>query len=428
MKNCLKITLLVIAALLSAACERNYMGKVTDPSEETATIIFYACAYNNLSSDIRANVEFLEKEALPLYGAKKKLMVYMHASVSDNDFTTPTSSCLVQMSRDYNCEPRLDTIKTYAPDLLATDPGLMRTVLLDAKQAAPSDHYGLILSSHGTGWLPEGYYSNGEQVFHSRSMAGPTAAPAGGFPVIIKDDGLPKTKSFGAEFYKRSKTDIRTYSHEMNLTDLAEGLPYKFDYIIFDACLMGGIETAWELREKADKICFSPAEILAQGFDYSAFGHALIKDGASPEEFAEAFFNYYNSRTGAFRTATITVVDCGRLQPLADVCRALFEKYRGAIADLNPDSVQPYFRDGKHWFYDLEDILVKAGINPGEKDSLESALDGCISYKAATPTILELVDIVDFCGLSMYLPCDGSENLDKFYKGLSWNKASALVE
>ena len=47
---------------------------------------------------------------------------------------------------------------------------------------------------------------------------------------------------------------------------------------------------------------------------------------------------------------------------------------------------------------------------------------------AAISTVLNLFDIVNFCGLSMYLPCDGSANLDNFYKTLAWNRATGLVE
>jgi hypothetical protein len=33
-----------------------------------------------------------------------------------------------------------------------------------------------------------------------------------------------------------------------------------------------------------------------------------------------------------------------------------------------------------------------------------------------------------YCGLSMYLPADGSAYLDNAYKELVWNQATALVK
>ena len=37
-------------------------------------------------------------------------------------------------------------------------------------------------------------------------------------------------------------------------------------------------------------------------------------------------------------------------------------------------------------------------------------------------------DINTFCGLSMYLPADGSAHLDNYYRTLSWNRATGLVK
>ena len=59
---------------------------------------------------------------------------------------------------------------------------------------------------------------------------------------------------------------------------------------------------------------------------------------------------------------------------------------------------------------------------------LREAIDGCIIYKGWTPSFLNEFDIRTFSGFSMYLPCDGGAELDKFYKTLKWNQATALVE
>jgi hypothetical protein len=100
-----------------------------------------------------------------------------------------------------------------------------------------------------------------------------------------------------------------------------------------------------------------------------------------------------------------------------------------------PSEVQPYFRSYHHWFYDLEDVFLKAGISDTEKRNLEQALGDCIVYKAATPTFYlnnygagSGFNIDIYSGFSMYLPCNGSPYLDNFYKSLAWNKATGLVQ
>ena len=105
----------------------------------------------------------------------------------------------------------------------------------------------------------------------------------------------------------------------------------------------------------------------------------------------------------------------------------IVEKYRDKIASLSGSSVQGYFRSERHYFYDLQDILVKAGITQEEQAELQAALDECVLYKAATPSFLSF-RIRTYCGFSMYLPSMGTDLLDSFYKEhISWNSATHLV-
>ena len=75
----------------------------------------------------------------------------------------------------------------------------------------------------------------------------------------------------------------------------------------------------------------------------------------------------------------------------------------------------------------MEDILYQSGVSQEDMNRFRSALDGCVVYKAATPKFLTLT-IDKHCGLSMYLPSNGTNALDEFYKTLSWNKATELVK
>lgn len=96
---------------------------------------------------------------------------------------------------------------------------VLHSVIHDAITAFPAMEYGLILWSHGTGWLPEGVFDT------------------------LKHGNRSKFRSFGFDSGK-----------EMKITELAENLPVKFEFIIFDACLMSNIETLYELRNAANYI------------------------------------------------------------------------------------------------------------------------------------------------------------------------------
>ena len=120
------------------------------------------------------------------------------------------------------------------------------------------------------------------------------------------------------------------------------------------------------------------------------------------------------------------MIDCTRLDGLADVCARIFSSCRSQLAAVKPGQVQGYFRFNKHWFYDLEDIFVKAGVPESSLAQFRAAMDQCVLYKAATPTFIS-IPIETFCGLSMYLPANGSAAINDFYRTLSWNKATSLV-
>ena len=211
--------------------------------------------------------------------------------------------------------------------------------------------------------------------------------------------------------------------------DAMGDIPMHLDYLLFDACLMGGVETAYELRNVTDKIGFSPAEILQYGFDYYTMGEALLKGQTpDPEKVCSSYFERYDKESGANRSATITLIDCSGIQALASVCKDLFSKYREEIANLDYRNVQGYYRSNKKYFFDLYDILLKAGATEPDLKSLYDVIDKCIIYKASTPRFLNEFDIETYSGLSMYLPSAGTAFLDGSYKGLGWNSATRLVE
>ena len=110
------------------------------------------------------------------------------------------------------------------------------------------------------------------------------------------------------------------------------------------------------------------------------------------------------------------------------MCEELFETYRSQIRTLNGSYVQGYFRMNRHYFYDLKDILVQAGVPTGKITELDAALSECLLYQAATPSFLG-IDLQRVCGLSMYLPSMGSDFLDNYYRNsISWNNATQLVK
>ena len=382
-------------------------------------MLVYTAAYNNLSSEINSNISDLARSVLPLESGDKCVLVVTHNSKTDYDFTTPTNPCLVRLYSDWEGNNHRDTVMVMEPDAKATDPYTINYVLDYVKEHYPSDHYGLIYSSHGSGWTPEGYYNSPSSYSSTSKRRGEQLRDLKDIPEYVNG---PAVKSIGASMHSSGD---KTVTYETDLMEFAAAIPYHLDYIVLDACLMGGIETAYELREKADKIVFSQAEILSAGFPYSNMTLRLLRGGLDVEGVAEDYYDYYQN--SPWRSATVSVVDCRYLDELKDCCNALFSKYRSAIAAVDASQVQGFFRMGRCWFYDLEDILVKSGISDEDLAGFRGIMDNLITYKAHTARILDTFDINTFCGLSMYLPSKGSSYLDSYYGKLAWQKGTGLV-
>ena len=222
-----------------------------------------------------------------------------------------------------------------------------------------------------------------------------------------------------------------TVAYETDIREIADLLPFKLDYIIFDACFMGGVEVAYQFRDKCRSMCFSQTEILSDGMDYTTMISDLLSgNSADLVSLATNYFNHYDTASGAKRSATISVVDCTKLDALAAVCRDLFRRYDISKDKVNESKLQKYFHYVNHaWFYDLFSIAEAAGASETELSDLQWALDCCMEYKAATPIFaLYGFPIRVHSGLSMYLPETERKNLNSYYSALDWNKVTGLLK
>ena len=393
-------------------------------------LILYSAGYNSLRNYLYEDIQDLKSGYAPTVKGDKAFLVVSHLSVNSGNFRTETSPQLIRVYSDKKSGVILDTLKSYKGTL--SERSTMNTILSDIKRQFPSEHYGMVFSSHASGWLPVGYYDNPDYFEPSFSAGRKNSAaphlPKGTYPYIEPEllPGEPLTKSL-------TMTNGVSVASEMELIDFKNAIPMHLDYLLMDACLSGGIEVAYEFKDVCDQIGFSQSEILADGFNYKNLaGHLLGAEGQNTRAVVDDYYQQYAAKTDRNdRSATISLVDCTKLDALTSLCSTLFSKYATQIAGLDPSAVQRYYRFDKHWFYDLEDILVKAGISESEHSSLTSALNGCVIYKAATESFLPGYNgfrIDTFSGLSMYLPCDGSAYLDSFYKDLAWNNATLLVD
>ncbi len=415
-RSILGMVCLAALAILPAGCLKEDNPGDYRPEH---TLIFCGMGFNNISSSISGNVsEMLEGSYIPTVRSRKGLIFITH--FRDGSYSDRTPVDIVRVYKSRRGETIMDTLKSITGVDVLTDPAVLGEALRYAMKAVPSDSYGFIFSSHGTGWLPKGYYS----THGSPTLAGILCNGANTF----SDMPGPPVKSLGNEFAGSDANQI-----ELDLPEFVNSVPMHSDYMILDMCLMGGVEVAYEFKDLTDMLIISPTEILAGGMSYENMVRNLLA-GNKPDLRAVCT-DYYRKYADGNSYATVSLIDCTNLDTLASVCRDLFATYRQQIADVNPASVQRFFRKDvsgryKHWFYDLQDILSKSGISPADSARLDAALRAAVPCKAATDKFLPEKDgfrIDNFCGLSMYLPKMGDNFLDSFYDTLGWNVETGLV-
>lgn len=380
-----------------SSSERGY----SMPSRRVMVMI--SAGYNSLSGYLSEDLKDLESGYLPegTYFNADVLLVLARLPKSAGDYASPSAPVLYRLWANRSGEVQRDTIQVWGGDTQLCTRETIHEALSTTQKKYPAQSYGVVFSSHGSGWLPPEYYTDPSKF-----------EPSSGSLWSLRSIGQDKTPTGGTE---------------MSLEDFADAIPMHLDYCLIDACLSGCVEVAHALKGKADIVGFSPTEVLADGFDYKNITTHLFARPLDPVEVCREYFAYYNAQSGSNRSATITAVDTRKMDALEAVCKELFEAYRPILKTMSGGNVQGYFRYDRHYFYDLRDILVQAGISEQEKARLDAALSQFIVYQAATDYFLS-IPLKRVCGLSMYLPSMGSTYLNKYYKeNISWNQATELV-
>lgn len=407
-------------------------GRVESPDIRNV-MLMVAGGFNSLSSYLAEDQEMLASGWLPnRTSAKDNILVVLSRlpeEIGTKDYSVPSAPVLYRLYAGTNGLPTRDTLKVWDAETPVSLGSTIEEALHIVYNRYPAKGYGMVFSSHASGWLPVEYYFDPAKFESSKSFAPGSGRSLSSlkYPWRMQNEYFPPLDQAEGPAVKSVGRDDGNPVYEMNMDDFARAIPFKLDYLLFDACLMGCVEVAWELREKADLVGFSQTEVLADGFDYSTISMDLLLNTPDPKSVCEDYFKHYDALTGDYRSATISLVDTREMDGLAALCKTLFEKYRTQIAALKGKDVQGYFRQNRHFYYDLEDILVKAGISEEEHAQLSAALDKCVIYKAATPSFLSIT-ISRYSGFSMYLPSMGSTYLDNFYRSkVAWNKATSLI-
>ena len=351
------------------------------------TLLVYIALNNSLSGEIKDMHDALKE------GWDSKTMgslVILTHSKGD------ASPMLIKF-KEHNNEIVADTLRRYI-NMSSASASLMSQVISDTQVLAPGDSYGMLLFSHASGWLPE------------RSFIDPV-------------NWSPSSQVRAQEIIPRSIFEDN--KREMELSDFAAAIPDgMFDFIASEMCFMAGVEIAYALRNKTDYLLAAAPEVLSPGFVpiYPTSLGLLYKPEADLESFGQAFFDYFNSQQGLYKSAAISLIKTSEMEGLAALTRAIGLPLQ---SQEQIDHIQHYdgnYRAGlPHLFFDYRDYIVQSAT-PKQIEQLDEQLSKVVIFKQNTPKLIN-VTIAKHSGLSVYIPQTNLPRLNDAYKITDWYKA-----
>lgn len=393
--------LFMTAILMLASCiANNHVDKT-----KHRTVLVYVAADNNLSNIANSNI-YSMNSCISNGMDNYNLLVFV-----DRKDVAPA------LLHIHNF--KIDTIAKY-PERDTSDPMVFREVIDYVKEKYESDSYGLVMWSHGTGWLPtRQLHYVAPNMKYAQSRDGKPAPKANEERI----NPFAPTKAFA---WEDRKGETPSYSC-MDLQEMADAIPDGFfDFILFDACYMGNVEVAYALRNKADYIVSSCYEIVSDGFPY----HIVTRDflNGSLRKCCDEFYDYYNSMSGWKQMAGISMVKTDELDSLARCFRKIVNEYKDAIPNMDVSDVQCFDRFTNHVFFDLMDFVDKLDVRVWLYAEFMVQLDNCVPYKKTTPYIFpgdkEEIPVNSYSGLSIYIPLAkyDASGLNDDYRETEWSR------
>lgn len=335
------------------------------------SILVYFAADNNLSSDSTFNLNQMERA-----GSDDRVSILAYRKLSAGYQTAPL---LYSVIKDTAMGINSPIVKSYT-NHDSCDPLVLRGVIEDMKLLFPAEHYGVFLWSHGGGWLPKS---------SERTMM----------------------RWFGQDL---------GYTNRMNVSEIRSALIGEgLDYIVFDACYMGDVEVAYELKDCAKYLLSSQIVVVSSGFPYDTI---LNKFKAEPErplselltESSLLYHNYYLNQADAYyRTAAISVVDLKGLVNLASAFSNLFVEAlaltdSAALCSLSSNvqrcSTEPPFSQMKFDMKDWADEILRVVPVTNSYRAFQTAFSNTVLFSTNTEYCTGTLSLSNLNGLSVFIP------------------------
>ena len=394
MKRILKSALyLLLATTLVVACSNDEpqpthpapTPETPQPLTESHTLLIYMQGNNGLAEFMDSNLQRIISAYYNIDNDNARVFIFYDRG----NYTRLTELYM----NDGMAKQRL--IEEYTTSTSTVDKDFMAAVFAQVKELAPADSYGLILSSHGGGWVPADLYD----VY------------------LIGEGSRAEEPQASPLFYGQDDYDC------MEIPDLVDAInAMHFNYIIFDACFMGNVEALYDMRSSADYIIASPAEVLGAGFPYETMLPMLFEyEGHQLEEICEEYMAYYEGSS-----ATVTLVDCAKFDALAAAMHKVIAT--GNEANVDIDALQAFDNFDAHLYLDLGHYVEQIATDEALK-AFNKALKEVVIFTDHTSSLftstgsVETIAVERSSGFTTYVKQDGCPVTYAEWLKTAWAKA-----
>ena len=282
------------------------------------TLLVYLMAENDISYYLKNDFDEIKNAAYYLPD-DARLFVF---------FDNSDANCLPALYQFHSYNNRLveNVAYEFDKDVCSSDTTVLGQVMDIIFKDYPTEAFDLVMGSHADGWVTNQAKSSASRW-------------------IGIDNGENSLKN-----------DITTTIEVKELAELLERMPVKVDRLMFDACLMQGVEVAYTLRNSVNWIIASPAEIPADGAPYDKVVPEFFKSSSGVEGI---MYEYKKAYDNEYYAAVLSAVCTSCMQELANSTRVYVEKYFNTEANNSYTSCLAYAPRVAPAYYDVNSVMKK---------------------------------------------------------------------
>jgi len=355
--------------LLKRRCLQNH-----NPQEETVTLMVYISGANLESEYGEVSADLAEITAANYSDSLQVVAMTGGAAAWHNELSDADGNYRITVNAEGASSEKMDGENR---DMASSE--TLQNFITETAEAYPADRYALIIWGHGAGPLYGLCY-----------------------------DGIS-----GKTMYLPQ------------LRDALAGADVHFDWIGFDSCIMGTLETAYAVKDYADYMVACPAVMSSLGWAYEPFITKWSADPGCPtadilECIADSSVDA-NIDTG--NSAAMASYDLQYIEPLTDAVYTyindLYYAYReSGITDIYEARCKMLDSEAEGFStYDTVDLLSLVTLLPAQthSEAVTDLVKQTVMHRA-------LLNAGDFCGIMMWFPekypIDGLTLMPSVYRDL----------